>query len=189
MQTNLLWLCSSDKNGFFLRGCLNCELKIRRFFGEKCWRRNLSTHSLGNLSGTHLQWTPPAKNMEIFWQQQNIQEYLWISNNIRQQTKNCHLAIYPGHTCRTRQRPKTWKFSQLCDNSKTRKKNILEYQTTNKGYSGISGNKLYSTISGNKQNTMHNNSTISKQCVKIERQKNRNIICQLPIVQIEVNLD
>ena len=66
MQTNLLWLCSSDKNGFFLRGCLNCELKIRRFFGEKCWRRNLSTHSLGNLSGTHLQWTPAARNMEIF---------------------------------------------------------------------------------------------------------------------------
>ena len=80
MWTNSLRHGSSGKNAIFLQRCLNCELKMAIFWG-KCWRGNLSTHSLGNFSEAHLRWTTQAaKNVEIFLAKQQ-KEYPTESNN------------------------------------------------------------------------------------------------------------
>lgn len=146
MWTNLLQLGLSDKNGFFLRRSLNCELKMAVFRGKVLagqfvnaftWQfiRNTPAGDTGGQKHENIL-TTAAKYLRSY---EDNKQYLAINKKMSfgnaggQKYENILGCIA------------TAKFNT--------KKNILEYLTTNKGYSRIPGNQQ--RISGNKQKRFH----------------------------------
>ena len=155
MWTNLLQLGLSDKNGFFLRCSLNCELKMAVFRGKVLAGQFVNAFTWQFIRNTPAGDTGGQKHENILTTAKYLRSYednkQYLAINKKMSFGNAGGQKYENilGCIATAKFNTKWIFLNIWQQTK----DILEYQATNKEYQGTS----------KKGSTVHHNSTISKQ--------------------------